>query len=93
LRKVYHATMGAFGGGDIREMELPVLVAIISVSGTLLGTVIGGSIVTGGNYLLARRSENLEFRTACRLIAAELQAAEFTLTFALGKKSVFAHLG
>jgi len=51
-------------------MDLPILVAIISVAGTLLGTVVGGCIVTGGNYLLARRREKLEFRTACRLIAA-----------------------
>jgi hypothetical protein len=67
-------------------MEVPILVAIISVSGTLLGTVVGGSIVTGGNYLLARRREKLEFKTACRLIAAELQDAQHTVKFALDKK-------
>ena len=33
-------------------MDVPILVAIISVSGTLLGTVVGGSIVTWGNYFL-----------------------------------------
>jgi hypothetical protein len=65
-------------------MELPVLMAIISVTGTLLGTIVGGSIVTGGNYVLARRRERLEFRTACRLLATELHAAQFTVKFALG---------
>ena len=56
----------------IFRMDVPILVAIISVSGTLLGTVVGGSVVTCGNFLLARRRENLEFRTACRLVATEL---------------------
>jgi hypothetical protein len=64
-------------------MELPILVAIISVSGTLLGTIVGGSIVTGGNYVLARRREKLEFRTACRLIATEFQIAQHTVRFSL----------
>jgi hypothetical protein len=67
-------------------MEVPILVAIISVSGTLLGTVVGGSMVTWGNYFLARRRERLEFRTACRLISAELQANGHTAGFALGQK-------
>jgi hypothetical protein len=67
-------------------MDVPILVAIISVSGTLLGTVVGGSIVTWGNYFLARRRERLEFRTACRLISAELQANHHTVEFALGQK-------
>lgn len=67
-------------------MDVPVLVAIISVSGTLLGTVVGGSIVTWGNYFLARRRERLEFRTACRLISVELQTNHHTVEFALGQK-------
>jgi hypothetical protein len=67
-------------------MELPVLVAVISVIGTLSETIVGGSIVTGGNYVLARRRERLEFKTACRLIAAELQDAHHTVKFALDKK-------
>jgi hypothetical protein len=67
-------------------MDVPILVAIISVSGTLLGTVVGGSIVTWGNYYLARRRERLEFRTASRLISAELQANHYTVEYALGRK-------
>jgi hypothetical protein len=59
-------------------MELPILVAIISVFGTLLGTITGGVIVSYGNLHLARRKEQLEFRTACRLIATELQIAQHT---------------
>jgi hypothetical protein len=54
-------------------MEVPIVVAIISVTGTLLGTIVGGSIATYGNYYLAKRRERIEFRTACRLVAAELQ--------------------
>ena len=68
------------------DMDVPVLVAIISVSGTLLGTVVGGSIVTWGNYLLARRRERLEFTTACRLILAELQVNHHTVEYALVQK-------
>jgi hypothetical protein len=67
-------------------MELPILVAIISVGGSLLGTIVGGSIVTGGNYLLARRREKVELKTACRLISTELQDANLTLKFALESK-------
>ena len=67
-------------------MDVPILVAIISVSGTLLGTVVGGSIVTWGNYFLARRRKRLEFTTACRLISAGLQANYHTVEFALGQK-------
>ena len=67
-------------------MDLPILVAIISVGGTLLGTVTGGVIVSYGNLYLARRREQLEFRTACRLITAELQVAHHTVKFALDTK-------
>lgn len=64
-------------------MELPLLVAIISVTGTLLGTITGGVIVSYGNFFLTRRKEQLEFRTACRLVSAELQDAHHTVKFAL----------
>jgi hypothetical protein len=64
-------------------MELPILVAIISVTGSLLGTVTGGVIVIYGNISLARRKEKLEFRTACRLIATELQIAQNIVGIAL----------
>jgi hypothetical protein len=64
-------------------MELPILVAIISVFGSLLGTIMGGVIVIFGNITLAKRKEKLEFRSACRLIATELQIAELTIKLAL----------
>ena len=67
-------------------MDVPILVAVISVSGTQLGTVVGGGIVTWGNYFLARRRERLEFTTACRLISVELQTNHLTVEFALGQK-------
>jgi hypothetical protein len=66
-------------------MELPILVAVISVSGSLAGTITGGVIVSYGNWYLARRKEKLEFKTACRLISTELQSARRTVTFALDK--------
>ena len=62
-------------------MELPILVAVISVSGSLAGTITGGVIVSYGNWYLARRKEKLEFKTACRLISTELQSARRTVTF------------
>jgi hypothetical protein len=60
-------------------MEVPILVGIMS----LAGTIIGGSIVTGGNYYLARMRQQAEdnkeaitrageLRKACRLIDSEL---------------------
>jgi hypothetical protein len=64
-------------------MQLPILVAIISVTGALLGTITGGVIVTYGNVYLAQRREQLEFRTACRLIATELQIAQHIVNLAL----------
>jgi hypothetical protein len=66
-------------------MELPILVAIISVSGSLLGTVMGGIIVIFGNITFAKRKEKLEFRSACRLIATELQIAGLTVKLAINK--------
>jgi hypothetical protein len=64
-------------------MQLPVLVAIISVIGSLFGTITGGAIVVWGNRTLAVRKERLELRTACLLIATELHAAQLTVQFAL----------
>jgi hypothetical protein len=60
-------------------MEVPILVGIMS----LAGTIIGGSIVTGGIYYLARMRQQAEdnkeaitrageLRKACRLIDSEL---------------------
>ncbi len=64
-------------------MELPILVAIISVGGSLAGAIIGGAIVTLGNYCLAQRQQQAddnkeariradERRKACRLVEDEL---------------------
>jgi hypothetical protein len=64
-------------------MDVPIFVAIITGSATLLGTITGGVIVGYGNVYLAKRREKLEFRTACRLVAAELQIAHQTVKFAL----------
>jgi hypothetical protein len=38
-------------------MDVPILAVIIGVSGTLLGTVAGGTIAIYGNVYLARRRE------------------------------------
>jgi hypothetical protein len=67
-------------------MDVPILVAVISVIGSLSGTIVGGCIVTGGTYFLARRREKVELRTARRLIAAELQDANHTVKFAIESK-------
>ena len=67
-------------------MNVPILVAIISVGGTLLGTVVGGTGVLCGNLYLARRRERLEFRAACRLVAAELQDNSLIVEFGLEKR-------
>jgi hypothetical protein len=67
-------------------MDVHILVAIIGAAAALTGTVVGGSLVTAGNYLLARRREWLEFKTACRLIASELQQNYLTLEYYLDKK-------
>jgi nitrate reductase gamma subunit len=60
-------------------VEVPILVAIISVAGSLFGTIVGGFIVTGGTYFLARRREKHELRTACRLVDDELLEAVTTV--------------
>jgi hypothetical protein len=64
-------------------MELPILVAVITVIGTLAGTMTGAAIVSYGNVYLARRREKLEFKMACRLIATEFHVAQLTLKQAL----------
>jgi hypothetical protein len=61
-------------------MDVPILVAIISVTGTLLGTIVGGTLTTFGNFLLSRRRERLEFKTACRLVAGELDLSATLLS-------------
>jgi|SRR5665213_873439 len=67
-------------------MDVPILVAIISVGGTLSGAVVGGSIAFVSNAYLTRRRENLEFRMACRLVAADFHEAHHTVKFALENK-------
>jgi hypothetical protein len=57
-------------------MDVPVLTAVIGVSGTLLGTIVGGCLTTFTNFLLQKRREKAEFRMACRLIAGELHESE-----------------
>ena len=57
-------------------MDLPVLTAVISVSGTLLGTIVGGCLTMYTTFFLNKRRERVEFRMACRLIAGELQRSE-----------------
>src|SRR5258707_1142107 len=57
-------------------MDVPILTAVISVAGTLLGTIVGGRLTTYTNLFLNRRREQAEFRIGCRLIAAELYENE-----------------
>ena len=54
-------------------MDLPVLTAVISVSGTLLGAIVGGCLTMYSNFFLNRRREQADFRIGCRLIAGELE--------------------
>jgi hypothetical protein len=49
-------------------------------------SVVGGCGVLYGNLYLARRRERLEFRAACRLVAAELQDNSLIVEFALKKR-------
>ena len=67
-------------------MDVPILLANISVTGTLLGAVTGGIGIFYGNLYLARRREELEFRTACRLVAAELQDNYLVVQYGLEKR-------
>jgi hypothetical protein len=67
-------------------MDIPILTAIIGVSGTLLGTIVGGCLTTFTNFLLNKRRERAEFRIGCRLIAGELWESEGRLSSVLGAK-------
>ena len=60
-------------------MDVPVLTAVISVSGTLLGTIVGGCLTMYSNFFLNKRRERAEFRMGCRLIAGELEENELFL--------------
>jgi hypothetical protein len=60
-------------------MDVPVLAAIIGGAASLGGALVGGSVVTVGNYFLVRRRERLEFKTASRLVSEELRRAQSTL--------------
>jgi hypothetical protein len=53
-------------------MDAPVLTAVISVSGTLLGAIVGGCLTMYSNFFLNKRRERAKFRMSCRLIAGEL---------------------
>jgi hypothetical protein len=54
-------------------MDLPILTAVISVSGTLFGTIVGGCLTMYSNFFLNRRREQADFRIGCRLVAGELE--------------------
>jgi hypothetical protein len=70
------------------DMNVPILVAIIA----FVGTIVGGTIVTAGNYFLARMREQTEaaraaeiqageLKMAARLIASELQQDYLTVEY------------
>jgi hypothetical protein len=56
-------------------MDVPIEVAIISVGGSLAGTITGGAIVTWGNYYLARWRQQAEDNKEARIRADELRKA------------------
>ena len=60
-------------------MDVPILAAIIGGAASLGGAIVGGSLVTVGNYLLSRRRERLEFKTASRLVSEELRRSRAIL--------------
>jgi hypothetical protein len=64
-------------------MDVPVLTAVIGVSGTLLGTIVGGCLTTFTNLLLQKRRERVELRVGCRLLASELQESEHVISVML----------
>jgi hypothetical protein len=68
-------------------MDVPILVATISVTGTLLGAVLGSTIATFSNFAVSRRRERLDFRTGCRLVQSELSANEALLKAHLETKT------
>jgi hypothetical protein len=57
-------------------MDVPVLTAVIGISGTLLGAIVVGCTTTYTNFLLNKHREQAEFRIGCRLVAAELYECE-----------------
>jgi hypothetical protein len=67
-------------------MDVPILTAVIGVSGTLLGTIVGGCLTTFTNVLLQKRREQAEFRIGCRLIDGELQEYEGFISSVLETK-------
>ena len=67
-------------------MDAPVLTAVIGVSGTLFGTIVGGCLTMYGNFFLNKRRERAEFRTGGRLIAGELQLNERLVALHLEEK-------
>jgi hypothetical protein len=67
-------------------MDVPILTAVISVSGALLGTIVGGCLTMYSNFFLNRRRERAEFRIGCRLIAGELWESEGLLNASLEAK-------
>jgi hypothetical protein len=53
-------------------MDVPILTAVIGVTGTLMGTIVGGCLTTFTNILVQKRRERAEFRIGCRLVDGEL---------------------
>jgi hypothetical protein len=70
-------------------MDAPILTAVISVSGTLLGTIVGGCLTMYANFFLNKRREQAEFRIGCRLVAEELEDKGSFVSAMLKQKSYF----
>src|ERR1700736_3367126 len=67
-------------------MDVPILTAVIGVSGTLMGTIVGGCLSMVTNFLLNKRRERAEFRIGCRLIAGVLDDNSDSIRIMLEKK-------
>jgi hypothetical protein len=67
-------------------MDVPILTAVIGVTGTLLGTIVGGCLTTFTNFLLQKRREEAEFRIGCRLIIGEMQEIYISIASSLDTK-------
>jgi hypothetical protein len=67
-------------------MDVPILTAIIGVSGTLMGAIVGGCLTTFTNFLVQKRREQAELRIGCRLIASELSEYEALIYASLERK-------
>ena len=67
-------------------MDVPILTAVIGVTGTLMGTIVGGCLTMFTNALLQKRREQAEFRIGCRLIAGELEDCETHISTTLDVK-------